>query len=285
LHFKSFMISHLRFPLPLPGPWATACASFLLALAFLSPSAAHAGVECEEGEGWALLKKLANGKVSDKELGDGNNSVDLCLLGPRSWEYWRVNWHRTGKTPIGVAGAGEEKDKIQKICAPAFRRDDRKRARRLCIPLLVYYGVKEFEGKSLLDWGEETYECGFPLMSLPQVEAGREAAQIAERSWKSDTWTHCGYGGCACIKLPAGKRKRALKRQEIQRGKLQLRILNALSYVGDSESVRFIREHALGGQAKVVERAKIVLDSLSEAKAPEAPEAKVPDEQDPYGPN
>jgi hypothetical protein len=233
-----------------------------LALLLLVESTAHAGADCEPGEGWSLLGKLARGKISAADLGPGNNDVDLCLLGPRSYTPSQHHWYR--KWPkVKAHATSEDGKKIAKLCAPAFAAPKRTLAKELCVALLAGEGVGEIAGQRTLELGRTIYSCGFPIKHLAGLR-GAEVAREAEGQWDQDEQTFCGYGGCSCQRAPkaTSKPKRMRRRAAFLRDH-KLDVLNALSYVGDAESISWLETVASkDADTKVRERAEKVLALL-----------------------
>lgn len=223
---------------------------------------AQAGSDCEPGQGWSLLKKLAAGKVTGKSLGDGNNDIDLCILGPNALPPSRRHWYRKGKKR-DTSKVSEEGKKIAKLCAPAFAGPKRKLAKELCVALLADVGVVEIAGKRTLDLGNEIYECGFPLKQMPYLPSS-DAARSAEAQWDQDKMTFCGFGGCDCHRAPKAKPS---KRRMRYRNKFlkdhKFDVLNALSWVGDAKSITWLSEVAIkDADSEIRERAEKVLEIL-----------------------
>jgi hypothetical protein len=242
----------------------------LVAVTLFSSGTAHAGADCEPGQGWDLLRKLARGQVKAASLGDGNNDVDLCLLGPRSLLWWQKHWHSKSppphayvKPPLTKIGA-----RFVKACAPAFTSKGRTLAKELCVALLAEERVTEIADQSVLALGKEIYECGFPLKQIFGLW-GAESAREAESQWDSDRWTHCGYGGCSCQKAPReSKSKRRMRRRaKILKGH-KLDVLNVLSYIGDAKSIPFLEKIVAESTDKLLRtRAELVLGLLRTSAA------------------
>jgi len=233
-----------------------------LAVLIAGESVVRAGADCEPQQGWKLLETLANGKTSASSLGPGNNDVDLCLLGPRSLAPWQKHWYRKGPK-AAKADLGADARRLKKLCLPAMSANNRKLAKELCVVLLAADGVGEIAGKQTLAIGNEIFACGFPLKHIAGLR-GSDSARAAEAQWNQDYNTYCGYGGCSCNRAPklsAKKRKKRRRAKFLQEHKLD--ILNALSYVGDADSITWIQNVAAkDDDPKVQERAAKVLSVM-----------------------
>ncbi len=215
------------------------------------------------------LKELVAGKDI---WADSASYEDGAAVGFALWQRHfdaGTNWYfrprkkkRSTRNPV----ESEEARTLKRICSPLWGKKISS-AKMVCLVLLMDQDVYEWNGESIFELAKES-SCGFPLRRLALVAplAREEAARAVEKQWQQASQSVCTNGGCGCHSFPKPlKRNRRRMRILTRRYRDQrLNILNALSWLGEEESKKWIRDVALlDSDKRVVKRATIVLDLLS----------------------
>lgn len=234
---------------------------------FVLPSRAVAGAECEYSEE-DILRALT--KLVER------NTMEQSGAGPIGCELWRGLRHGTGwylgskfvggRTPTDpkiAAAQSKRREKLTKVCEPAMQ-DGPDEAKTVCFALLMRTHSLQMGTHSALE-SLESFDCGLPLGRLIGFKSSSPLARHVESQWNQEGTAWCGPQGCHCEKFPRAlpkNKKRTRRRERLIRNQ-RLRVLSAISWVGDASSLTWIKDVALRSHDQAIrERADVVLKNL-----------------------
>ncbi len=239
-------------------------------LLFVLPSQARAGAECNFNTK-DLLRALGKLVKHDKMDSSGAGPIGCTLWGRlRHGTGWYLGSKFMGgrqpETPATKDVNKKERAALTRVCEPAMESGS-DRAKAVCYALVMGTRSIAIGTHSALD-SDSGFACGLPLGRLAGFAKSSPLARHAESQWDQEATSWCGPQGCHCESFPRAlpNNKRRARRRARMSKKQRLRVLSALSWVGDSASLTWLTNVAQNDQDKDVrKRAGIVLATLQAA--------------------